>query len=479
MPKVPDAHLLFGNFYDYGAKNYYEHALDMKKKYPDLDICRFQGLFGSDVVTCLSAEAHSQVLQSLVYKLPKPDVALAFKEIIGNGVVFAEGETHVHMRKMLSPAFSYTYVKRFVPIFMEKTLKVMDLFQQNVESGKPVFQVAQLFSRLTLDAIGAAAFGVELHAIEDENNVLVRAYEAIENSGADALQFNLFALLPGWKYIPTEFNNNIRRSQKIFGAAVKSLIKERITQATERRARGEKLFGDGEDEEKQIGAGKTRDLLTILIDHDAELDYDVESQIMTFLFAGHETTAGSCSWALLTLAQHPEVQTKLREEIRAAFPNGPEDIQTAEQIESLRYLNNVTREIFRVNPPVLNALRQASEDIDICGTKIQKGTNVQLSMKAMNYDTKLWGPDADEFDPDRWNGRQADNAFAYLTFLQGPRSCIGRRFAEIEFKCILAGFVGRFEFGEAVPNQPIHRSFVVTVKPTDGLPLKVGIVDGW
>ncbi|KAK9254793.1 cytochrome P450 [Lipomyces tetrasporus] len=418
----------------------------------------------------LSPEAHLVVLQSRVYDFPKPAMTKAYKIIIGNGLVFAEGQEHKHQRKLMSPAFSYAHVKKFVPVFMSKTKKVMNQFDKIVETGPTVFEVFSYFSRLTLDAIGEASFGIDLNSIEDENSELVRTYDKIANAGEKFFLFNMFAFLPGWKYVPTKYNNEIRHAHKVFSATCKKVLAEKQNRLKST---------DNVSDKDGVSDIKDRDILSILLgssDWSAEM---VEHQIMTFLFAGHETTAGAVAWALLTLAKHMDVQEKLRAEVRDAFPGGVDDIKTADQIESLKYTNNVMRELMRVNPPVISTARESSQDIVIDGETIYKGTMLNISIKGLNYSKKLWGPDTYEFNPDRWDGRQADNAYAYMTFLQGTRACIGRRFAEIEFKCILASFVGRYLFEESVENQPINREFAVTVRPTDGLPLKVSKIDGW
>ncbi|KAK9430710.1 cytochrome P450 [Lipomyces doorenjongii] len=410
------------------------------------------------------------VLQTRVYDFPRPALSMAYKIVIGNGLVFAEGEEHKRQRKLLSPAFSYAHVKKFVPVFMSKTKKVMNQFDKIVGTGPTVFKVFPYFSRLTLDAIGEASFGVDLNSIDDKNSELVRAYDKISNAGEKFFPFNMFAFLPGWKYVPTAYNKEVRHARKVFSETCKNVVKEKKNEVN---STGNVRGKDG------IYNGQNRDILGILLGNSDWSAEEVENQMMTFLFAGHETTAGAVAWALLTLAKHMDVQRKMRDEVRAAFPGGVDEIKTAEQIESLKYVNNVARELLRCNPPVITTNRQASRDVVIDGETIYKGTDVIISLKALNYSKKLWGADAHEFDPDRWDGRQADNAYAYMSFLQGTRSCIGKRFAEIEFKCILASFVARYVFEESVDNQPINRQFLVTVRPTDGLPLKVSKISGW
>ncbi|KAK9236620.1 cytochrome P450 [Lipomyces kononenkoae] len=437
----------------------------MAEKYPDKPFTRFFGLFRKDTVTLLTPEAHKFVLQTRAYDFPRPSLSMAYKIIIGDGIVFAEGDVHKYQRRLMSPAFSTAKVKSFLPIFVSKTVKVMHQFDKLVNAGPAVFKILPYFARLTLDAIGEASFGIDLNSIEDDQSELVLAYESIVTAGESPFEFLSFAFIPGWKYIPTAYNTSVRNSHKIFDATCQRIFNEKLAQFSGTGAVNDKVG--------EISKTKDRDILSLLVKTNDLTVEQIKNQIMTILFAGHETTAGLISWSIFTLAKHMEVQEKLRAEVRAVFPDGLEQIDNSEKVDSLKYLNNVVRELLRINPPVISTSREASKDVVVDGQTIYKGTDINISIKGLNYSKKLWGPDAYEFDPDRWNGRQADNAYAYLTFLQGPRVCLGKQFAELEFKYVLASFVARYKFEESVENQPINRKFMVTVMPTDGLPLKV------
>ncbi|KAK9365400.1 cytochrome P450 [Lipomyces kononenkoae] len=434
----------------------------MAEKYPDKPFTRFFGFFRMDTVTLLTPEAHKFVLQTRAYDFTRPSLSAAYKLIIGDGIVFAEGDAHKHQRRLLSPAFSLAKVKSFLPIFVDKTTKVMGQFDELVQAGPVVFKILPYFARLTLDAIAQASFGIDLNSIEDDKSELVLAYESIITAGESTLEFFAFAFLPGWKYIPTPYNLSVRKAHKIFDATTQRIFEEKLVNSDR-----------GGTNDKVTEISKARDILELLAKTEDLTVEQIKNQIMTILFAGHETTAGLISWSLLTLAKHMDVQEQLRAEVRAAFPDGLDQIGNPEQLDSLKYLNNVTRELLRVNPPVITTSRCATKDIVVEGETIYKGTDINISIKGLNYSKKIWGSDADKFDPNRWNGRQADDAYAYLTFLQGPRICLGKQFAELEFKYVLASFVARYKFEEYVENQPIDRKFLVTVMPMDGLPLRV------
>lgn len=195
-------------------------------------------------------------------------------------------------------------------------------------------------------------------------------------------------------------------------------------------------------------------------------------------------------WALYSLCRNPSIQTKLRAEIHAKLPP-PDQPITAAQIDDCAYLHAVCSEVLRLHSPVTATLRTAACDTTIGNQFVPKGTLVMLSPYAVNTSTALWGADAHEFKPERWldadgtanNKGGADSNFAFLTFLHGPRSCIGQRFAQAEFACLLAAWVGRFEteFEEGSPLREGEPDIGegITGKPRGGVWVKLKEVGGW
>ena len=221
-----------------------------------------------------------------------------------------------------------------------------------------------------------------------------------------------------------------------------------------------------------------------------ETDANLACFSQTFLVAGHETTATAMIWAMYMLCQHPEVQQKLRDEVRSKLPSPDSEI-TAAEIDDCHYLRAVCTEVLRLWAPVSLTLRVAACDTSIVGQFVPKGTVVILAPWAINASTHLWGPDALEFKPERWldadgkanNKGTAESNYSFLTFLHGPRSCIGQKFAQAEFECLLAAWVGRFETnfeeGSALQKGEIEIDGGITAKPKGGLWVKLKELEGW
>jgi cytochrome P450 len=110
----------------------------------------------------------------------------------------------------------------------------------------------------------------------------------------------------------------------------------------------------------------------------------------------------------------------------------------------------------------------------INGITIPKGTIIFIPIMGVNFDEAVWGPDVDNFNPDRWDKLpETVTNYSYLTFLQGPRSCIGRRFAETEMKVLLVALIQQLQFDEVVKGRRVEKQAIITTRPKGGMYLKL------
>ncbi|KAL8933092.1 MAG: hypothetical protein Q9211_005963 [Gyalolechia sp. 1 TL-2023] len=229
------------------------------------------------------------------------------------------------------------------------------------------------------------------------------------------------------------------------------------------------------------------DIISVALRSGGFTEDNLVDQMMTFLAAGHETTATAIIWAVHCLCLHPHHQTRLREEIRAHLPSieDPSTPITAETLDRLPFLHAVCNEVLRLRSPVTLTLREAAKDTTICGHHVPKGTKIILCPGAVNHSQELWGPDASEFRPERWLGPGRANTggatsnYAFLTFLHGPRSCIAQAFAKAEFAVLVAGLVGRFEMELEDKDAEIKIQTGVSARPKNGLRVRMKVVEGW
>jgi cytochrome P450 len=366
------------------------------------------------------------------------------------------------------PAFSFRHIKDLYPIFWSKSQEMTNQIAATIKASpdaSSVIEIREWASRATLDIIGVAGMGKDFDSLTNPDNELNETYKSIfsNSRGARIVQVILM-LLPQWlaAALPLKRNDEIGKAIKTIRKVSGELIKDKRAQV----ARGEK---------------PALDILSVAMESGGFTDDDLVNQLMTFLAAGHETTASAMSWVVYLLCKHPEAQTRLREELHAAIPAllDPHSQISSTDIDKLPYLNAVLNETMRIFPPVPLTLRETACDTTIQGAFVPRGTTVVICPWAVNTSTHLWGPDAREFNPERWLGQGkantggAESNYAITTFLHGPRSCIGKDFAKAEFACLVASLVGRFEIAFEDPDWVLEIQGGITARPKGGLRVKL------
>jgi len=382
----------------------------------------------------------------------------AVERLMGRSLVWADGEDHKRQRKYLNPAFSNPAIRKMTPVFFDSAYKAKagwEALIDSTKSGEAVIDVQSWMNNISIDTIGIAGFSHDFKALSGANPEVQRAFETFTESKisiVDIANLLISPVFPLIDLIPTAKKNATKRlNQSLKHVGVKLLADS-------------KKVGDQKPADKSI-------IGVLLEDKETDADSDSESfsaevvdQMKLLLIAGYETTSIALSWALVDLAQNPEVQAKLREEVTQFSTADP----TWEQLfNSLPYLDAVAQEVLRVHPPIPEATRMATKD-DILplsipvrtrdgdlvnSLAIPKGTAITVSFRAINRSEAFWGPDAKEFKPERWlkedgiNGAKDIQGHRHiLTFSDGPRTCIGRGFALTEFKAVLCTLVRYFKF---------------------------------
>jgi cytochrome P450 len=199
-------------------------------------------------------------------------------------------------------------------------------------------------------------------------------------------------------------------------------------------------------------------------------DTEIVDNLLTFLIAGHSTTAKALMWTLYLVARSPEWERRMLEEIAQVVGTGP---LAAEHIDKLAVVDMVLKEAMRLYPPVPEFPRVPTEDVDLGGTLVRAGSYIFLPMTAIHRHRSLWD-DPDRFDPTRFAAENdaKRSRYQFMPFGGGPRICIGAAFAMIEAIAMLALFVraAHFSVPAGFVPQPLSR---VTLWSTNGMPLRV------
>jgi len=193
---------------------------------------------------------------------------------------------------------------------------------------------------------------------------------------------------------------------------------------------------------------------------------DIQEEVDTFMFEGHDTTAAAMNFTCFAIASHPDVQQKLHEEIDRVFSNDTTRSCSMEDLEELEYLERVIKETLRLFPSVSFIGREVQEDfVHVDGTKILRGTTAAVFIHFLHRDPKHF-PEPEKFDPDRFlpENSKDRSPYAYIPFSAGSRNCIGQRFALLEEKIILSWILRRFTLKTRQTVDELHLSFELILR---------------
>ena len=342
------------------------------------------------------------------------------------------------------------------------------------DTDTDVIDIGKGLHDLALDIITLTAFGGSLDAVAKPDSELAQHFRNIFAAKISHVNYRYLAfLLPTWIYrrLPMKARREIDTAVQNVRAFILPLV-------TERRKMN---YSSGDA--KTISQGDL--IATVLQSGDQFSDDYLIDQSLGFMIAGHETTAVATSLVLYLLSENPEVQSRLRQEVRAMLPSpslgSPID---ATLIESLPYLTAVCNEVLRLDTPIPDTRRlTVAPNTVVESVPIPPGTVVVVAGGVIHRSREIWGSDAAEFNPDRWfhdkETRQtidplggSSDPYAFMTFTYGPRACMGERFARAEMATLVAQLVGSFEwkFKGIGPkgDKPMRMVYGLTASPVGG-----------
>ncbi|KAF2183834.1 cytochrome P450 [Zopfia rhizophila CBS 207.26] len=457
LPGPKNGNIFFGQTLDFvKAEGPNDLLLTWMRQNPDAPIIRYLHMANSEWLLMNSVQACKEVLQTKCYAFEKPAwFRRVVGEIAGVGLVNTEGDEHRVQRKLLAGPFSLSNIKRLVPGFNDKaselSARIVSTMKENPD--EPI-EVAKIFSQTTLDIVGRAALGVELGSLSTSGSNFSNLYQCILDqppAGQVISAINMFIPVRNW--LPLKANRDFVHATQ----EVRRLLREAI------RERKRVIFGNWDEKmvpKKEYTEEEGRDLLTFMIHEKSEgenkwSDEDILGHLLNFFAAGHETTAGALTWALLTLCLHPTIQFRLRAEINTQIPHSNPPSYT--DLESLRYMTNFIKEVLRCYSPSTLIPRTPSSTLTLTCTNpptvVPASTTILLNPAILHFNPTIWGPDAEVFNPERWESDHESakdvlgsrDPYALEAFANGPRICIGRMFAMLEMKSVLVELIRNWE----------------------------------
>ncbi|MED6159518.1 hypothetical protein PIB30_043009 [Stylosanthes scabra] len=367
------------------------------------------------------------------------------KHFIGGGLLMANAQDWYHQRHIVAPAFAGDRLKGYAGHMVECTKEMLQSLQNALDSGRNEVEIGEYMTKLTADIISRTEFGTSYH----KGKKIFHLLKVLQTRCAQASRHLCF---PGSRYFPSKYNREI----KSLKMEVERLLMEII------QSRKDCV---------EIGRSESygSDLLGMLL-NEMEKKNSLDLQLVmdeckTFFFAGHETTALLLTWTVMLLASNPSWQQKVRDEIKTICNDS--GIPSLDQLSKLTLLHMVINESMRLYPPALVLPRMAFEDILLGDLYIPKGLSIWIPVLAIHHSEKLWGKDANEFNPDRFTSKSYTPG-RFLPFASGPRNCVGQAFALMEAKIILAMLISRYSF--TISDNYHHAPVVVlTIKPKYGV----------
>ena len=409
-----------------------EYFSKLAREYGDVAGIRVLN-FGSIFIN--HPDAIEGVLVTNARKYTKGRVLRANRHVFGEGLLTSEGEFWLRQRRLAQPAFHRARITSYAATMVEYTQRMLDGWQGGEERD-----AHQEMMRLTLRIVGKTLFDAD---VERDAKEVGKSLELLLEIGAN---FRRTIFVPHWLPTPT----NLRMKREV--AQIEKILYRIIG---ERRASGR-------------DAGDLLSMLLSAQDEDGSrmTDRQLRDETITLFLAGHETTAGTLSWAWWLLARNPAVEAKLHAELDAVLGDRAPSF---DDLPNLPYTGHVVTETLRLYPAAWGLARLAVEDHEIAGYPVTKGMGVAMSQWVVHRDPR-WYDAPEEFRPERWEGDLLKRLprFAYFPFGGGPRQCIGNTFALMEAALILATIAQKFRL-RLVANHPVVPLASITLRPRHGV----------
>ncbi|WP_330229279.1 cytochrome P450 [Nocardia sp. NBC_00508] len=352
--------------------------------------------------------------------------------LLGDGLIsVVGGASWMSRRRLIQPSFHRKRIEDMTQVMLSHSEDMLRRWSGFAADGTDI-DVGREMSQITLRIVARTLFAVDIGA-EGATHPYAQALEVMMKELSAFLQFPIIPLRA-----PTPGHRRFWKNIRIMDGFVYDMI-------------GRYRAGTAENQ---------GDLLYMLMNaQDADTgekmdDRQLRDEITSFLFAGHETSANALTWTIQMLTEHPDVESRLREEIdRVVGDREP----TMADLPKLSYLTAVINENLRVNPPIWQIMRHARVDGELGGYRIPAGSNVFWSPYLVHRNPDFW-PDPEKFDPDRFAPDLARGIHkgAFIPFSAGPRICIGNTFAMTEIQLILTRILQRFRF-ESRTEQPLRK----------------------
>ncbi len=366
----------------------------------------------------------------------------ALKTLLGEGLLTNEGESWFRQRRLAQPVFHQKKINGYGKMMVEYS----EAITENWVDGEIRDVHADMMS-VTLKIVMKCIFNQDVSEGEAKN--VSHALDVAMNWFENKRKQNFLI----WEWFPRPENIRYRNAIKKMDESIYSLIQQ-----------------------KRQSSEEGKDLLSMLMqardedDNSQMSDKQLRDEVATLMLAGHETTANALSWTWMLLAQHPQVEDKLWDELKTVLDGR---LPTVEDLPQLQYANMVIKESMRLYPPVAIFGRETVSDYQLDDYEIPAGCVVMMSQWVMHRHPKYFD-NSEEFIPERWENDLEKRLprGVYIPFGDGPRICIGKGFAMMEAVLILATVAQKYKF-KLVEDHLIVPQPSITLRPEHGIKVEI------
>ncbi|XP_069681253.1 cytochrome P450 4C1-like [Periplaneta americana] len=427
----------------------------------------FKGWLGPFPGICTS---HPDYVEALLNNAKMIDKALPYKFLhpwLGTGLLTSTGTKWHSHRKLITPSFHFKILENFVPIFAKNCDILVNKLKKEV--GGEVFDIYPYISACALDIICESAMGACVNAQKYENSDYVTAVNEMkailsERLAKPLLAFDFIFNFTKWSKLQKKSLEIIDGFTKKLASFAKTLLNLNflfffrvIRERKQQRLKNIREHFPEDDE--YFGQKKRIAFLDMLLDASEDgnklTDEEIQEEVDTFMFGGHDTIAAAISTSLYLLGLHPEIQDRVHEELEGIFKDSDHS-PTLKDLKNMKYLHMVIKEALRLYPSVPLLARMLTQDLQLGSHTIPAGVTACVPIFAMHRDPDIF-PSPTQFDPDNFLPEKVVNRhpYAYIPFSAGPRNCIGQKFAMLEVKMVLSSILRRYEVRSADKSEDL------------------------
>ncbi|KPM09401.1 cytochrome P450-like protein 21 [Sarcoptes scabiei] len=431
------------------------------------------------IVVIFDAE-HAEILLNSNVNIDKSreyDFAIPW---LGLGLFTSTGEKWRVHRKMLTPAFHFRILESFIPIIQKQQTIMMKIIETKVRESndRTIDDIKPLITNCALDIICEAAMGVQIEAQIDPESRYSKAVRKVLDLFTE--RFLSPWLWNDWIFSWSPTAKKQAETIDFLHRFTRTIIQRRKKEFNERLQASngdlDDLIGNDNNDDgtnKRVLAFLDSLLMQNFKDPGSWTDEDIRSEVDTFMSAGQDTSSATVQFALQLIGHHPEVQTKIHEELDSIYGDQIDREIRFEDLRHMKYLERCIKETLRIYPPVLFIARNIREEIQIKEALIPKKTTCMILFYQLHRDPKYF-PNPERYDPDRFSPQQMNgrHAFAFTPFSAGPRNCIGQRFAMQTVKALLASIFRKYRIKSLVPMDQVELAFGSTVGPKNKITIK-------